>query len=850
MDAIPRTSLPVCRACGEPLAGAQGKPGRRLCLRCLLEAGVDREDSIVTVPAPEDPLPARFAHYEIVADSDAHPSELGRGAMGITYRATDLTLRCAVALKVINLELAAHPRARARFLREARAAAGLRHPHVASVFFFGERSGDGQPFYAMELVEGETLQARVQRTGGLPVEAVLEIGAQVADALEAAGARGLMHRDLKPANLMLAAGETINVKLIDFGLAKAMAAESRDLADPHRTRPEEFVGTPAFASPEQFDGEPGIDARSDFYALGATLWYALTGRAPFTGRNLAEIHDHQVYDALPLGHLKVLRVPLPLVELLRSLLCSDPAGRPATARGLATAFRRCRQAPVDAAPRRLTRWMPGVGALLILSAFAGVLWFPWRRHTTVQAEAVAVPAPEKSIAVLPFQPLVADHRDQALEMGMADTLISKLSNGQVVVRSLASVRKYDNLEQNPQIAGRELQVRTVLEGNVQKQDNRIRVTARLINVADGVALWSGSFDERFTDVFAVQDAISEKVVNAMALRLSENEKQRMARRYTDNVEAYQLYLLGRYHFSKLTPPEVRAGIGYFQQVIALDPHYALAYFGLADAYRALTITGDQRPHEYLPQAKAAAMKALEIDESMAEPHAILAFIHFWYDWDWPGAEREAKRAIALNPNSAFAHLAYAHWLSLVGRGPEAVAEGAAAVKLDPLSLMTNALEGSFLHFDGRNDEARTQLQKTLELDPGFWIAHLYLGKILVQQGKYAQASAELAKARETSHGNSLTISVRGYAAALTGDAAKAQAVLDELQSVSTHRYIPPQTIALIYAGLGQSDQAFLWLDKAFDEHDVHLSYLKADPQWTPLHPDPRFAALLQRIGLP
>ena len=847
MDAIPRTPSPVCRACGAPLAGAQGKPGSSLCLRCLLEAGAAPEDATAIEPVSGNPSPTRFAHYEIVAGPDSHPSELGRGAMGITYRATDLTLRCAVALKVINLELAAHPRARTRFLREARAAAGLRHPHVASVFFFGERPDDGQPFYAMELVEGETLQARVQRAGGMPVDAVLEIGAQVADALEAAGARGLMHRDLKPANLMLAAGETVNVKLIDFGLAKALAAAATETLDPHRTRPEEFVGTPAFASPEQFDDAPGVDARSDFYALGATLWYALTGRVPFTGRNLVEIHDHQVHDALPLESLKGLRVPPPVVELLRSLLCADPAGRPATARELAAAFRRCRQTPERVAPRRAVWYVAGGVALLasvITITLGYVVSVPGRHHTITQT------AEEKSIAVLPFQPLVADHRDQALELGMADTLISKLSNSQVVVRSLASVRKYDHPEQNPLAAGRELQVRTVLEGSVQKLDDRIRVNTRLINVADGVALWSGSFDERFTDVFAVQDAISEKVANAMALRLSADERQRMVRRYTDNVEAYQLYLLGRYRFSKLTPPEIRASIGCFQQVIALDGHYALAYFGLADAYRAITITGDQRPHEYMPQAKAAAMKALEIDESLAEPHAILAFIHFWYDWDWPGAEREAKRAIDLNPNSAFAHFAYAHWLSLVGRHQEAVAEGAVAVKLDPLSLMTNALEGSFLYSAGRDDEARTQLQKALALDPGFWIAHLFLGKILVQQGRYAEAAAELATARQTSQGNSLTVSVNGYAAALAGDAAGARAAIEELRSAATRHYIPPQTVALVYAGLGQRDEAFAWLDKAFEEHDVHLSYLKADPQWAPLRADPRFAALLRRIGLP
>ncbi len=312
---------------------------------------------------------------------------------------------------------------------------------------------------------------------------------------------------------------------------------------------------------------------------------------------------------------------------------------------------------------------------------------------------------------------------------MADTLITKLSNSrEIIVPSLNSVRKYGGLEQDPVAAGRELKVNSVLEGNVQKVNDRIRVTARLISVPDGVSLWAGTFDEKFTDVFTLQDAISQKVVDALALRLSGEEKKRLTKRYTENVEAYQLYLTGRYHWSRLTPPDIRKAIGFFQQAIDLDSNYALAYFGLAEANRSLSINADIPSKECLPQAKAAARKALEIDDSLAEAHASLSFSLIWFDWDWASGEKEAKRAIALNPNSAHAHFAYAHVLSDLGRHDEAIAEIARARELDPVFLLYRALEGMFLHHAGRNDEAGANLQKVLELDPNFWITPPSVGK--------------------------------------------------------------------------------------------------------------------------
>jgi TolB-like protein len=347
-----------------------------------------------------------------------------------------------------------------------------------------------------------------------------------------------------------------------------------------------------------------------------------------------------------------------------------------------------RTAPTAAISAGTTPWRKfAVAGVLFLGAvgLAGGFWFMSHRTMKTATGASPVLVGEKRIAVLPFKPLVAENRDQILELGMADTLITKLSNSRkVIVPSLNSVRKYNNLEQDPVLAGRELQANSVLEGNVQKVGDRIRVTARLINVADGSSLWAETFDEKFTDLFAVQDVISQKVADALALRLSGEEKNRLTKRYTENLAAYQLYLTGRYHAALLTPPEIREAMRFYQQAIDLDPSYALAYFGLAEANRSLAINADVPSRDCLPQAKAAANKALEIDESLAEAHASLSFSLIWFDWDWSGAEKEAKRAILLNPNSAMAHFSYAHVLSALGRHDEAVREGARAVELEPV----------------------------------------------------------------------------------------------------------------------------------------------------------------------
>ncbi len=542
----------------------------------------------------------------------------------------------------------------------------------------------------------------------------------------------------------------------------------------------------------------------------------------------------------PGSHLFIVTVPGRGFRFVAPVKMSDD-GTPTTEAGVRELTESVSPASAERAPRPwLNRSLLPVALILLLLAAALVLW---RVHSHPSRAQV------RTLAVLPFKPVVLKESDPILELGMADTLITNLSRSRgLIVRPLSTVRRYDSPEQDPVKAGSELKVAAVLDGSIQRRGNRMRVTARLINVPDGSSLWAETFDEQAADVFLVQDVISQKVVEALAGRLSGEERKRLSKRGTENIAAYQLYLTGRYHWNKLIPPELLASIGYFQQATRLDPHYAQAYFGLAEAYRALAITGDMPPNETMPQAKAAAHQALAIDDSLAEAHASLVFIHTWYDWDWIAAEREARRAIALDPNLAIAHSAYAQTLSDRGRHEEAIAEAAQGRELDPVSLIINTIEGSVLYFAKRPEAAERSLQKTLQLDSRFWIARLFLGKVYIEQKRFPEAMEQFEEARQFSGGNSETLSMIGYLWAIQGEAAKARDILAEMKRPSSVRYVPPFNLAVVHLGLGERDQVFDALEKAYQDHDVRLSFLKVDLKWDPLRSDPRFVSLIERLG--
>ena len=452
----------------------------------------------------------------------------------------------------------------------------------------------------------------------------------------------------------------------------------------------------------------------------------------------------------------------------------------------------------------------------------------------------------RSVAVLPFKPLAADDRDEVLEIGMADTLIARLSNDRdIVVRPLASVRRFGNLEQDPLVAGRELGVEAVLDGSLQRVGDQIRINARLIQTADGASLWSETFDERFTDIFALQDRIANKIAEALNARLGTKQRDTSG---TENIEAYRLYLQGRYHALKSTPPEIKQGIQFYRQAIAEDPNYALAYAGLAQAFVALPITSDVAPAEAFPEAKIAAEKALRIDPDLAAAHVALGTVGFWYEWKWNEAEDQLTKAIALEPNSPDAHRFYAVFLTVTGRQEESLAEIEKARQLDPLSLIVNALKSQALIYAGRDGEALEQANKTLEIEPGFWIAHLMRARVLIGQGKFDEAAKAAEQAEQFSGGNSEATSLIAYSLAKGGKKSEAGVLLEKLKERAKQQYVPSYNLAMIYNGLAERDEAITYMQSALETHDARMILLKVEPKWNEFRSDPLFAEIVRQVN--
>ena len=479
--------------------------------------------------------------------------------------------------------------------------------------------------------------------------------------------------------------------------------------------------------------------------------------------------------------------------------------------------------------------LSGLVVLFVLGAIGLYTWL---------GRASAIPeGPIKTFAVLPFKPLIAENRNEALELGMAETLISKLSNSEeTIVRPLDAVRRAVSANPDSLAIGRELAVQAVLEGSIQTSGERIRISARLFRTSDGKQLWTGQFDEKFTDIFSVQDSISEQVAGALKVRLSNKQ----TKPYTENVEAYQLYMKGRFHMLNAVESETDLGISYLQQAIEADPNYALAYAGLADALRGRSVGGEMPSIDFFPKAKAAANKAIEIDDTLAEGHANLAHILFWYDWDWNAAENEYKRALELNPNSPDALQFYAHFLSCMGRHAEALAKIKLARELDPLNLRINALEGMFLLHAGRTDEAVASLQKTLQLNANHRLANMFAARAYIEKGMFSEAVDATRKARETFAGSE-PIAYGAFALAKAGKLAECRAELAELLKLSQTRYVYPYNLALVYNALGEKDKVFEILEKGFAEKDPRMVFLKVEPKWNNLRSDPRFDALMQRL---
>ena len=837
-------SVGLCSTCGRPLTVNSE------CLPCLVRIAFDEPAEAATAP----PASLVFGDFEVEQRPDGFYWELGHGAMGVTYLAMDKVLHRRVALKVIEVPATARSSQamRERFLREARAAAALRHPNVAAVFQFGASPDASHCYYAMEVVEGETLEARVRRDGPLNAKSALEIAIQITRALMAAAAHGLIHRDLKPGNIMLRRGDTDTaepeVKVIDFGLAKAIADAGGETDLTHG----EFVGTPNFASPEQFGSGP-VDARSDIYSLGATLWFALTGLAPHSGSTIEEIRDRQTRDDLPVEQLVARKVPEPIIKLLRCTLAVDPARRPASARELMEALESCR--------RKLSH---GIGVykiaaliavVAIVAAALFVIGLNRREITSASARNVApsasalTPLPEKSIAVLPLENLSHDPDNVYFAEGMQDEILARLSKiADLKVISRTSTQKYKSAPDNLREIAKQLGVGNVLEGSVQKSGEVVRVNVQLINALNDAHLWGDVYERKLTDIFAVESDIAKTIADTLQAKLTGAEKQLIAAQPTTDLTAYELYLKGRSLWSKRGGENLRQAIGFYEQAIARDPKYALAYSGLAEAYVLLPAYTTTAPQDAYPTAKAAALKALQLDEKLAEAHTALGLLLCIGDLDMAGSISEFQRAIALNPNYANAH----HWygngpLLALGRFEEAIAEGKRAIELDPLSPIINADLGQNLYAARRYDEAIAQLRKTLEIDPTFYYAHYNLGMALQRKGDVPAAIAEYTKAQQLS--DDLFVQVLLAAAkAQSGDKDAAIQLLAELEELSQHRYVPEYPRTLLYLSLGNRDEAIRRLEQAIADHEsLTITMIKDDPKLDPLRGDPRFEALVQKV---
>ncbi|HEV8482066.1 MAG TPA: tetratricopeptide repeat protein [Blastocatellia bacterium] len=493
---------------------------------------------------------------------------------------------------------------------------------------------------------------------------------------------------------------------------------------------------------------------------------------------------------------------------------------------------------------RLKLMLGGLTILVVISLLALGSWLGLSKKTERQPGTLLI----QSLAVLPFRQLGSGD-DEYMGLGIADSLITRLSNlREIKIRPTSAVLKYDNEPKQPTDSGRELGVEAVLEGSIHRDGENVRVTVQLVRVADGSTLWAEKFDDRFTGIFKIEDSISGRVAESLVSKLTGKEREVVAKHYTENTEAWQLYLKGRVSFNKLTPEAVKKSIDYFQQATEGDPGYALAFVGLSDCYGTLPLNSDVPPREAFLKAKQAAARALEIDAQLPEAHVSMGSISFWFDWDWAKAESHLKRAIDLNPNNPLAHFKYAHLLYNSGRFEEGEIEVRRALELDPVSPIINSIMGQFLFEARQYDQAIHQLDKALDIEPNLWLTHLFLGKVYEQKGMYNEALIESQKALQFSGGNTEASSLAGHTYAVSGNKKQAEKVLGELKKLSKQGYVPASNIALIYVGLGETNQALDWLEKAYDERDVHVTFLKTVSHWDSIRQEPRFTSLLQRAS--
>ena len=793
--------------------------------------------NLAKVIGAEEKLEAgkRFGHYEII-------KHIGAGGMGQVYLAKDKKLDRRVAIKILNEEFSQDESTLQRFVSEAKAASALNHPNILTIYEFGE--AEDVRFIVTEYIEGNTLREIIRESRPSLVE-ILDISIQITGALSAAHRAHLVHRDIKPENIMIRPDGY--VKVLDFGLAKLVEQKNRSmlgLEEPtvryNLTAQGLIVGTVNYMSPEQARGKR-VDARTDIFSFGILLYEIVTGKQPFLGETI----NHTIVAILekepPSLSEFIDTYPPELERIIKKCLAKNPDERYSGADKLLDEVKELKE------------------ELTFQSKLERSSLPKKQAEAETQFASVAITKAEakNSIAILPFSNISNESENEYFCDGLAEELLNalaKIEDLKVAARTSAFSFKNKNVEIS-EIA-KSLNVKTVLEGSVRRSGNRLRISVQLVNATDGYHLWSERYDREMRDIFDVQDEITLAVVDALKVKLLGNEKAAILKRYTDNPEAYELYLKGLYHCYKWTAEGIRKSIEYFEKTLEIDPEFAPAYAKIADYYHFSSHIGLFSPHEVVPKWKAAAQRALEIDEGLADAHLAMAHIHFYYDRDWGKAEREFERAIELNPNSAQAHKHYGQFLASREQFERAVSEGRRAVELDPLSIPVNFVVGAIHFFVNRADDARGFVRRLTELDSNSPHACWLDAYLLMADGKYVDAIAAIKESLALGD-NQIALSQLGCSYGLAGRRDEALQILNQLLELRERQYAAPFSIARVYAGLGDIDKAYEWMEKAVEERNGELVFLRRFVEagsglyfGERFSRDSRYGDILRRAGLP